>query len=248
MTPKPLKAALVIIGNEILSGRTQDTNTKYIAEKLGEKGISLVEIRVVPDIESKIIEAVHALRDKVDYLFTTGGIGPTHDDITSESIAKAFNVGWGVDGAARKVLEAHYGADNLTEARLKMAKIPQGAALIHNPVSAAPGFIIGNVYVMAGVPAIMQGMLDGILPGLRSGAVVHSVSIACNLPESAIAQNLSALQGRFADVDIGSYPRFGMSGPALNLVLRSTDTALLERATGELMEIVTAMGDKPARF
>lgn len=242
---KTLSAAVVIIGDEILSGRTQDANIKWIAEKLGAKGIALIEIRVVPDTAEKIIRAVNELRGEVDYLFTTGGIGPTHDDITAESVARAFGVGLEQSAEALTILQGHYGDESaLNEARLKMTMIPRGAALIPNPVSGAPGFVIGNVHVMAGVPGIMRGMLDSVLPGLRGGAVVYSNTVTCHLAESAVAAELSALQEKFPQVSIGSYPRFKPGDMALSLVLRSTEKDLLKQATRELVEIVKRMEGK----
>lgn len=234
-------AALIIIGNEILSGRTQDSNAQWIAKKLGARGITLVEIRVVPDIEDKIVEAVNALRGGVDYVFTTGGIGPTHDDITAASMARAFGVTLEENAEARAILEKNYGAGNLNPARLKMAMIPAGARLIPNPVSGAPGFIIGNVHVMAGVPAIMQGMLEGALPGLKTGAVVLSNTLICALPESTIAAPLTALQARYPQVDIGSYPHYQPGRSSVGLVLRAADRALLREVTRELAQIIGGM-------
>lgn len=246
MTKKePLKAALLIIGNEILSGRTQDANAKYIAEKLATKGIALTEIRVVPDIESRIIGAANELRAANDYLFTTGGIGPTHDDITAECVAKAFGVKTHEDPLARKVLETNYGAENLTPARLKMAVIPQGASLIDNPVSGAPGFVIGNVYVMAGVPKIMQGMMDNILPTLREGAIVLTRTVVCEVAESKIAQPLSALQDKYPDIDIGSYPQYQPGKPSVSLVLRGTNAEQIDEALRDLASMIVALGLTP---
>lgn len=236
-----LRAAYIVIGNEILSGRTQDSNIKWAAERLATKGVALVEVRVVPDIEDKIIKAVNELRREVDYVFTSGGIGPTHDDITAASIAKAFGVTVHAHPEARRVMEEHYGTKDLSEARLKMAMIPDGAKLIPNPVSGAPGFIMENVHVMAGVPKIMQAMLENILPILKQGAVIQSKTVSCGLRESEIAEQLSALQDRYQDVDIGSYPHY----PGLNLVLRSTNVARLESATKELTEIIRELGDQP---
>jgi molybdenum cofactor synthesis domain-containing protein len=241
-----ITAVLIIIGDEILSGRTQDTNLKYLAEKLGEKGIALREVRVVPDIEGKIIKAVNDLRAEHDYVFTTGGIGPTHDDITAECVAKAFGVKYEQNAEAYEILVKHYGgAEHLNEARLKMTMMPAGVKLIHNPVSGAPGFNIGNVYVMAGVPKIMQGMLDGVLAALKGGAVVYSNTIICGVAESKIAEALGNLQKQYPGVGMGSYPRFQPSGVSVSLVLRSSDTELLKTVTRALIEIVTALDGKP---
>lgn len=241
-----LTAALLIIGNEILSGRTQDTNTSWIATKLAERGIKLAEVRVVPDIEAAIIKAVKELRSEVTYLFTTGGIGPTHDDITSETMAKVFGVSYVLDMQARKILLDYYKSeDQLTPARLKMAHIPEGAKLIDNPVSGAPGFSMENVYVMAGVPRIMQAMLDGILPQLATGAPILSNTVTCDLPESKIAAYLSTIQDNYATVDIGSYPHFRGGVMGLSLVLRSTDNDKLHQATSDVVDMVRSYHTEP---
>ncbi len=242
---KPLRAAIIIIGNEILSGRTQDSNIQWIAENLLKRGIALAEVRIVADIESKIVGAVNELRAQVDYVFTTGGIGPTHDDITAESIARAFGVKLRESPDARRVMEDHYGSKELSAARLKMALIPEGAKLIPNPVSGAPGFIMENVHVMAGVPRIMQAMLENILPLLREGALILSNTVGCSMRESEIADRLSALQKKFPEVDIGSYPQYRQGPNNLSLVLRSTQVDSLKKATKELMEIIAALGDEP---
>ena len=236
--PGVYKAALVVIGNEILSGRTQDTNTAWIAEKSNRHGIVLVEVRVVPDIEEKIIEAVNALRHAVDYVFTTGGIGPTHDDITAASIAKAFGVKLERNDEAFRMLEKHYGIEQITPPRAKMSFVPEGARLIPNPVSAAPGFAVENVYVMAGIPRIMQAMFDHVLSDIPSGSEVLSNTISCSLTESMVADSLSALQKKNSDIEIGSYPHFrgGMLG--LSLVLRSTDRVRLKIVTQDLVQMI----------
>jgi molybdenum cofactor synthesis domain-containing protein len=239
-------ATLLIIGNEILSGRTQDTNTAWIATKLGERGIKLIEVRVVPDIESDIIFAVNELRAKATYLFTTGGIGPTHDDITSPTMAKVFGVDWVINPDARQILLEHYKSEaELTPARLRMAHIPVGATLIHNPVSGAPGFRIENVFVMAGVPRIMQGMLDGILPELQTGVPILSNTVTCTLPESKIAEALGDIQKQYESVDIGSYPHFRAGEMGLSLVLRSTDNDNLHLATRDVVDMVRSYGNEP---
>jgi molybdenum cofactor synthesis domain-containing protein len=243
---EPMKAALLIIGNEILSGRTLDANTQHIAQKLSSRGIALAEVRVVPDIEAKIIKALNELRAEVDYVFTTGGIGPTHDDITADSVAKAFGVKLKADPAARKVMEEHYGTTDLSEPRLKMAMIPEGANLIPNPVSGAPGFIIENVHVMAGVPKIMQAMFENILPLLKQGAPILSNTVGCSLRESEIAEKLTALQKKFSDIDIGSYPQYRQGPNNLSLVLKSTKPERLKVATLELMDIIRSLNDEPA--
>lgn len=243
--PDTFKAALVIIGNEILSGRTADANTPWIAERLTERGILLAEVRIIPDVERVVIDTVNQLRAGYHYVFTTGGIGPTHDDITAECVAKAFGVALEQNDEAFRMLENHYGIENLTPPRVKMAFIPKGAALIPNPVSAAPGFIIGNVHVMAGVPRIMQAMMDHILGEIKAGKPILSNSVACQLPESKVADDLTALQGRYPDVDIGSYPHYRGGSLGLSLVLRSTHNEHLDLATGELIAIIRRHGDEP---
>jgi len=234
-------AALVIIGNEILSGRTQDTNTKFLAERLGGLGLPLREIRVVPDIESAIIEAVNVLRARNTYVFTTGGIGPTHDDITAASIAAAFGVPLGRHPEAVRILEAHYG-DDLTEARLKMAETPEGASLIENPVSAAPGFRIDNVFVLAGVPKIMQAMVESLAPDLVGGPPILARSVSAAAREGEIAEALAAIQNRWPAVDIGSYPwaRGGLIGTTL--VARGTDATVLDAVVTDLCAMLDDVG------
>ncbi|HYC01780.1 MAG TPA: molybdopterin-binding protein [Azospirillaceae bacterium] len=239
-------AALVIIGNEILSGRIQDANLNFTAKFLGKLGIRLREVRVVPDEEAMIVEAVNALRSRNSYVFTTGGIGPTHDDITAECIAKAFGVPLIQHPEARARLEAHYaGTGMLNEARLRMANTPEGATLIDNPVSTAPGFQIGNVFVMAGVPSIMQAMLGGIAHRLVGGAVVRTRTVTCTVPEGTLAAGLTAIQERRPEIEIGSYPTYKQGRFATSLVLRGTDIALLETATAEVAALVEGLGGTP---
>tara|TARA_X000000368_G_scaffold187728_1_gene148075 strand:+ start:713 stop:1426 length:714 start_codon:yes stop_codon:yes gene_type:complete len=222
-----MKASLIIIGNEILSGRTQDKNLSYLATWLNEIGIQLSEVRVIRDEEDEIIDTVNLLRRKYNYVFTTGGIGPTHDDITSESIAKAFNVDLEINPQALAILKEYYKDSDLTEARMKMTQIPKGAILVENPVSKAPGFKIENVFVMAGIPTIMQGMLEGAKIHLSGGKPMISESIDAFLPESFIAKELSSLQDKFKDVEIGSYPFVKDGKYGTSLVMRSTDSAKL---------------------
>lgn len=237
MTASPT-AALLIIGNEILSGRTQDLNLNALAKKLSTVGIPLKEARIVPDIETEIVESVNRLRARYAYVFTTGGIGPTHDDITVDAIAKAFDVSVVEDPIARQLLAVHFGPDHLTPARLRMARIPKGASLIANPISAAPGIQMENVYVLAGVPEIMRGMLDGIVARLQGGPLVHSLTTAGFVAESLIADELRALAARYPALDIGSYPwmrdeRFGTS-----LVVRGTDAPLVRQAAEDLLNLM----------
>lgn len=234
-------AAILIIGDEILSGRTVDANTSFIATRLAELGIDVIEVRTVRDISGEIVDAVNQLRIRVNHLFTTGGIGPTHDDITSENIARAFGVALELNPEARRRLEEYYAPRNigLNEARLRMAMIPKGASLIDNPASAAPGYNIGNVYVMAGVPKIMQAMFESIVPTLTGGAPMLSRTIACNAREGDIADGLAEIQNRYPDVKIGSYPAFmASSGSSLSIVLRGRDKALLDRAAAAVDKLV----------
>ena len=241
----PVTASLIIIGNEILSGRTRDANLPYIAAKLNEIGIRLAEVRVVRDDEDQIVAAVNACRSAHAYVFTTGGIGPTHDDITAHAVAKAFGLPIERNAEAVALLSRHYDPRDLNEARLSMAEMPVGAILIENPVSVAPGFQIGNVFVLAGVPSIMQAMFDGIKSRLAGGAPMLSRTIACLLPEGAIAEELTALQGRYAKVEIGSYPFFRLGKFGTSLVLRSEDPALLAAAAGELRAMLRKLGGEP---
>ncbi len=236
-------AALLVIGDEILSGRTKDKNIGYIAEYLTAIGIDLREVRVVSDDEGAIIEAVNTLRVRNTYLFTTGGIGPTHDDITADCIAKALNVGISHDPRAVAMLKERYAnPEDLNEARLRMARIPDGADLIENPISKAPGFMVANVIVMAGVPAIMQAMLEGVTPKLKTGKTISSVSIdSGGLPEGAYATGLGEVQKAHAGVIIGSYPHFDGQRFVNQIVLRSRDEALLEQAKTAVAALIAQL-------
>ncbi len=235
-------AALIVIGDEILSGRTRDRNIGYIAEYMTRIGIRLREVRVVGDVEDEIVDALNALRAAYDYVFTTGGIGPTHDDITAESVAKAFGVPIEIDERAVALMRERYEAKDLTETRLRMARIPQGAELIENSVSRAPGFMIGNVIVMAGVPKIMQVMLDDVAPRLRTGRKLLTRSVRIDRPEGEMAPGLAKLQEEFSDVPMGSYPFFENGRLGTNLVLRSSDEGRLEQALKALWEMLEAQG------
>ncbi|MCK5384950.1 MAG: competence/damage-inducible protein A [Alphaproteobacteria bacterium] len=234
-------AALVVIGNEILSGRTQDKNINYIADKLVECGVELVEVRIVPDEEEAIVAAVQELTGKVMYLFTTGGIGPTHDDITAESVAKALGIPLVNNSQAYEMLKAHYGPEKFTPPRQKMARIPRGAKLIPNPLSISPGFISKNVYVMAGVPEIMMAMVDYIARTIKGGDVILSKTVHCRFPESVIADDLAFVQERFKeDVNIGSYPYFEDGNFGVSIVLRSSNKQTLVRAVMEVDLLVSS--------
>lgn len=231
-------AGLLLIGDEILSGRTKDRNLGYIADYLSALGIDLKEARVVGDNETDIIAAVNALRSRYNYVFTTGGIGPTHDDITADAIAKAFGVNIDHDPRAVAILEAHYQPGQLNEARMRMARIPDGAELIENPVSKAPGFRLGNVFVMAGVPKIMQAMMDRLASQLTRGSPMHSTTVTAYMPEGDLAKPLKEIQDRYPEVAIGSYP-FEESGRfGANLVLRSRNEGKLAAAHRDVQQMV----------
>jgi len=235
-------AALIIIGNEVLSGRTQDANLHYIAKALVDCGIRLREVRVVADDEAAIIKAVNELRALHRYVFTTGGIGPTHDDITNECVARAFGVPLRRDPRAVERLLRQIKPENLNEARLRMATLPEGCELIDNPVSHAPGYILGNVYVLAGVPRIMQAMFDGLKAGLIGGARILSLSVTLYGSEGLIAAQLAAIQAGHPELEIGSYPftRDGVYGTAI--VIRGIDRAALDTAGGEVREMARQLG------
>ncbi len=241
---RTVTAALIVIGNEILSGRTRDANLAHIAAGLDSIGVLLREVRVVADEESAIADAVNALRPIHDYVLTTGGIGPTHDDITAASVAKAFGVPLERNARAVARLEAFYAGRGveINEARLRMTEMPAGATLIDNPVSGAPGFQIENVFVMAGVPQIMQAMFEGVKSRLAGGAPMRTRTVAVNLPEGLIAQALEGVQKRHSDVAIGSYPYYGGRAFGVKLVLRATDETPLGAAVAELKEMLAELG------
>jgi molybdenum cofactor synthesis domain-containing protein len=224
-------AGMLVIGDEILSGRTKDKNIGYVAEFLTNVGIDLKEVRVVADDEGAIVEALNALRHRYNYVFTTGGIGPTHDDITADSVAKAFGVPIDVDPRARALLEARFPGGQLNEARLRMARIPAGADLVTNRVSAAPGFHLGNVFVMAGVPSIMQAMMDMIGLQLETGVKMLSETVRADAREGDVGSELGEIAKAHPDVSIGSYPFFDEArGPNTNIVVRSRDPEKLGAA------------------
>jgi molybdenum cofactor synthesis domain-containing protein len=229
-------AAMLVIGDEILSGRTRDVNLAHLAGRLAERGIDLREARVVPDVQREIVDAVNALRARYDHVFTSGGIGPTHDDITADSVAAALGVPIGVREDARAALAANY-ADperELNEARLRMARVPEGAVLIDNPISKAPGFSVGNVHVMAGVPTIFAAMLDGLLPRLTGGRPLATASREAGRPEGEVAGRLRALAERHPEVSIGSYPHSRGGRLGCTLVLRAAEPVRLEAALADL--------------
>lgn len=242
-TPAPT-AAVLVIGDEVLSGRTQDTNSHAIARFLTALGIDLMEVRVVGDRPDQIVEALNALRTRHTYVFTTGGIGPTHDDITADAVAEAFGVALPEHPEALAILERRYG-DDLNAARRRMARIPEGGSLIANPVSDAPGFQIGNVFVMAGVPRIMAAMLDDVAPRLATGAVVHSRTLrVTGVGEGDVADRLEALARAHRDLSLGSYP-FGLGQPGqtgTHLVVRGRDGALVDQVAEQLVDELRAAG------
>ncbi|MCE0505615.1 competence/damage-inducible protein A [Roseivivax sp. GX 12232] len=239
--PNP-RAAMLVIGNEILSGRTRDANMHFLAGEFTKRGIDLAEVRVVSDNRAAIVAALRSLKADFDLVVTSGGIGPTHDDITADCVAEAFGVPIDVRDDARAILAAHYErtGKELNEARLRMARIPEGAHLIENPVSAAPGFILGNVHVMAGVPQVFQAMVASVLPGLTGGAPLLSQSIRVERGEGDIAQPLRALADEFSDLDFGSYPFHENGIYGAHVVVRGTDGARVDAAMTRLAETFSA--------
>jgi len=238
---KIVSAALVIIGDEILSGRTQDANLAYLAKWLNEEGIRLKEVRVVADDPAAIGDAVNTLRVEFDYLFTTGGIGPTHDDITVDSIASALGLDVEYHPDALALLEKHYGKIELTEDRKRMARVPIGAALIHNPMSGAPGIQIGNVYILAGIPGIMRGMLEGLRGTLEGGTPMLSESVTLYAAESDIAGFVAQVQDENPDVAIGSYPFYRNKKIGAALVVRGVDASRIDEVLQSLIRHADAL-------
>jgi molybdenum cofactor synthesis domain-containing protein len=238
-------ASVLIIGNEILSGRTQDANLAFLARGLNEAGIRLREARVIPDDPAVIVATVNETRHTFDYVFTTGGIGPTHDDITAQCIADAFGVSLIMHSDAKRLLETHYPPGQLNEARLRMAMVPAGAVLLPNPISRAPGFQIGNVFVLPGVPSIMQGIFEQLKYRLVGGDKVLSRTVSCHLAEGTLARDLGVLQQRYSDLEIGSYPYFRRGDFGVTLVLRGTDRERLAAATDELKALIRSLGGDP---
>lgn len=238
-------AAVLIIGNEILSGRTQDTNLNHLANTLGSWGIQVREALVIPDVEELIVNSVNTYRQRFDYVFTTGGIGPTHDDITAECIAKAFAVPLVLHPDIEAVIRRRDAPAEVMQNRLRMARVPQGARLIDNPTGGPQGFAMANVHVMAGIPLVMQAMLSSLEGKLTTGAIVQSRSITAYLGESQIAAELTAIQERFAELDVGSYPFFRDARYGTTLVVRGTDLETLNAAEQQIREMITAAGGEP---
>ena len=238
-------AGLIVIGNEILSGRTRDANLPWLAERLGGIGVRLAEARIIPDGEGEIASSVNALRSRFRYVFTSGGIGPTHDDITAAAVAKAFGVPIERYAEAVRRLEAYYESGQLNAARLTRADIPRGATLVDNPVSQAPGFRLDNVYVLAGIPRIFQAMVNSVVPSLIGGSPLVAGTVVAALPEGALAEGLGAVQRDHPEVEIGSYP--GMRGgvPGVSLVVSGTDSETVTAAVRAVAGLVRSLGAEP---
>jgi len=239
MTKKAkVNAAILIIGNEILSGRTQDTNTSTLALWLNSIGVKIEEVRVIPDIEKIIIKTLNSLRSNYDYIFTTGGIGPTHDDITAESVSKAFNIEYEIHKEAFKILEDYYKPGEFNEGRQKMVWMPKNAKLILNPTSGAPGFSVENVFCLPGVPSILKSMLGGLKNRIVGGKPILSHTISLRTVESEIANSLTQLQTKNKDVEIGSYPFFHAGKLGVSIVLRSEDQSKIDNCNLEILKFI----------
>jgi molybdenum cofactor synthesis domain-containing protein len=246
MPEKNPTACLLVIGNEVLSGRTRDANIQFLATGLGELGIPMREVRVIPDVPETIIITVNEVRRKFDYVFTTGGIGPTHDDITSECIAAAFGVPWEHHPVAFPRMEASYKPGDFNAARQRMATMPRGAELIESSISVAPGFQMENVYVMAGVPRVMQSMFEWLAPRLKGGAKIEMRAVhVLGLPEGTIADGLGAIQKRYPDLDLGSYPFYRPTGSGVALVAKGPDGGAADKAISEVTELIIQLGKVP---
>ncbi len=235
---KEITAGIIIIGNEVLSGRTKDINTSTLAKWLNSLGIDVKEVRVIPDIESKIIETVNSLRKQFNYIFTTGGIGPTHDDITAESISKAFNLEYGFHKEAYLILEKYYKPGEFNDGRKKMAKMPTTAKLILNPTSGAPGFYVQNVFCLPGVPSILQSMIGGLKNILIGGDPILNLTVSLRTVESEIAKSITEIQNNNTDVEIGSYPFFKAGKLGVSIVLRSSNKDKLDACNSELIKFI----------
>ena len=239
---KEITAGIIIIGNEVLSGRTKDLNTSTLAKWLNSIGIEVKEVRVIPDMEATIIENVNHLRKKFNYIFTTGGIGPTHDDITAESIAKAFNTQYGFHKEAYSILEKYYKPGEFNDGRQKMAKMPTSANLILNPTSGAPGFYIENVFCLPGVPSILQSMIGGLNNVLIGGDPILSMTISLRTVESEIAKSITEIQNKNNDVEIGSYPFFRAGKLGVSIVIRSSNKKKLDECYQQIYKFVETKG------
>ena len=237
-TKEKVNAAIIIIGNEILSGRTQDVNVVTISSWLNELGVKLEEVRVIPDTENSIIKTVNELKKNFNYVFTTGGIGPTHDDITSKSIARAFNLSYGYHKEAYTILEKYYGKSKFNAGRKKMARMPIKASLILNPSSGAPGFIVDNVYCLPGVPSILKSMLGGLNNKIKGGKKILSKTISVQTVESGIAKPLEDVQHKFKKVEIGIYPFFRLGKIGVSIVIRSTYKKKIDDCCKEIVSFL----------
>ena len=237
-------ACLIIIGNEILSGRTRDANLSYIGKRCDELGLPLTEARVIPDVTETIVATVNECRRVHDYVFTTGGIGPTHDDITAAAVARAFGVQVQRNDEAVAAMQDYYEPGKLTDARLKMADIPAGASLIDNPVSGAPGFQLENVFVLPGVPIIMQAMFEGMTDRLAGGPPILSDSVRTDLREGVIAEGLGRIQADNPDTSIGSYPFFRLGKAGVNLVIRDTERGRIDKVKYEILELIKELNGR----
>ncbi len=233
-----VKASILIIGNEILSGRTQDTNTSTIATWLNSIGVSVAEVRVIPDAQEKIVETLNFLRSKYDYVFTTGGIGPTHDDITAQSVSKAFGIKYEAHKEAFKILEEYYEPGKFNDGRQKMAWMPENANLILNPTSGAPGFNVENVFSLPGVPSILKSMLGGLTNKIVGGEPIKSLTISLRTVESEIANSLTKVQNDNQDVEIGSYPFFHAGKLGVSIVIRSEDQSKIDNCNSQILKFI----------
>jgi len=231
-------AAIIVIGNEILSGRTQDINVSFLCEWLNDLGVRVTEVRIIEDNEDSIVKNVNELKNKFKYIFTTGGIGPTHDDITSKSIAKAFNIKYDFHKEAYEILEKYYTPEKFNEGRKKMAKIPENAKLIYNPSSGAPGFIVKNVFCLPGVPSILKSMIHGLKDKIIGGNKILSQTITIQTVESEIAQSLEDVQKKFKNVEIGSYPFFRLGKIGVSIVIRSTIKNEIDECYKEIVNFI----------
>jgi len=241
-------AAIIVIGNEILSGRTQDINVSFLCKWLNDLGVRVTEVRIIEDNEDSIVKNVNELKNKFKYIFTTGGIGPTHDDITSKSIAKAFNIKYDFHKEAYEILEKYYTPEKFNEGRKKMAKIPENAKLIYNPSSGAPGFIVKNVFCLPGVPSILKSMIHGLKDKIIGGNKILSQTITIQTVESEIAQSLEDVQKKFKNVEIGSYPFFRLGKIGVSIVIRSTIKNEIDECYKEIVNFIKKnkiqMGEK----
>ena len=233
-----VNAAVLIIGNEILSGRTQDTNTSTIATWLNSIGVRVEEVRVIPDVEKKIVDTLNLLRSNYDYVFTTGGIGPTHDDITAESVSKVFGIKYEIHKEAFKILEAYYKPGEFNEGRQKMVWMPENAELILNPTSGAPGFSVKNVFCLPGVPSILKSMLGGLKNKIVGGLPIKSLTISLRTVESEIASSLTKVQDKNIDVEIGSYPFFHAGKLGVSIVIRSDNQTKIDNCNSQILKFV----------